>query len=115
MKNDPYLSLYDYKGTASRQSGLGQKVYESAKEKGIHVIYSDIPEERQRPEYTRVATYPKSFLDEYFGVAPNDALENRIVSLETKVQHLEKIVAELTKTPINYVADSNEWDDELPF
>jgi len=117
MKNDEhYVSLYDYLGKASRESGLGQKVYNAAKEKGIHVIYSDIPEERQRPEYTRVATYPKSFLDEYFGVAPNDALETRIVSLETKVQHLENIVAEITKTPIKYVTNSNEHnDDYLPF
>jgi hypothetical protein len=116
MNNEQYVSLYDYRGSTSNGSGLGKKVYEAAKEKGVHVIYHDLPEDRSKPEYNRVATYPKSFLDEYFGVAPNDALETRIVSLETKVQHLENIVAEITKTPIKYVTNSNEHDDDyLPF
>ena len=114
MNNDEYISLYDYRGAGSRESGLGQKVFNAAKEKSVHVIYKDIPEERQRPEYTRVATYPKWFLNEYFGVAP-DALEIRIVSLEAKVEMLGNIIAKLTETPNNHVTSSNEWDDELPF
>ncbi len=65
MRNDEYISLYDYKGTTSRESGLGLKVYNAAKEKQVQVVYKDIPEDRQRPEYNRVATYPKWFLDEY--------------------------------------------------
>ena len=116
MKNDEhYVSLYDYKGQSSRESGLGQKVYEAAKEQGIHVIYTDLPEERQRPEYTRVATYPKTFLDDYFGVARSEALEARIVLIETKLEFLQNIVNTLINPTTDHVANSNEWDDELPF
>ena len=115
MKNDPYLSLYDYKGTASRQSGLGLKVYNAAKEKGIHVIYSDIPVERQREEYNRVATYPKSFLDEYFGVAPTPPVEINLEYLADRFDALEAKFDALLKKLETNVTNSNEYDDELPF
>lgn len=108
--NEQYVSLYDYRGKASRESGLGQKVYESAKEKGIHVIYQDLPPDVSRPEYNRVATYPKAFLDEYFGrpvqLSLNE-ISQRLIALETQFEELIK------KLEIN-VTNSDD-DDTLPF
>jgi hypothetical protein len=113
MKNDEYyVSLYDYLGKASRESGLGQKVYNAAKEKGIHVIYTDLPEERRQPEYNRVATYPKTFLDKYFGKTETPLSD---MTLEERVENLEKQIAELTKKVETNVTNSNEYDDDLPF
>ena len=117
MKNDPYISLYDYKGNASRQSGLGLKVYKAAKEKDIHVIYTDIPADRQREEYNRVATYPKSFLDEYFGVAPTPPVEINLEYLVDRFDALEAKFDALIKKLETNVTNSNEYDidDDLPF
>ena len=42
MRNDEYISLYDYRGAGSRETGLGQKVYNAAKEKQVQVVYKDI-------------------------------------------------------------------------
>lgn len=116
MKNDNdehYVSLYDYNGKPSRESGLGQKVYKAAKEKGIHVIYTDLPEERRQQEYNRVATYPKAFLDEFFGKNVKPISE---MTLEERVTNLEKQIAELTKKVETNVTNSNEYDDDdLPF
>ena len=115
MKNDPHLSLYDYKGTASRQSGIGLKVYNAAKEKGIHIIYTDIPTERQREEYNRVATYPKSFLDEYFGVETTSPVEINLEYLVDRFDALEAKFDVLIKKLETNVTNSNEYDDDLPF
>jgi hypothetical protein len=120
--NDQYMSLYDYSGKASRESGLGQKVYEAAKSKNIHVIYQDLPPDLSRPEYNRVATYPKSFLDEYFGkTTPGDTfaselaqadlryLLERLYSLENKFDELIK------KLDTNVTNSVESVDDDLPF
>jgi hypothetical protein len=114
MRNDEYISLYDYRGAGSRETGLGQKVYNAAKEKQVQVIYKDIPEDRQRPEYNRVATYPKWFLDEYFEVSPSDTLLERLDALESKLEVLTDLVTRLHNKN-NHVTSSDEWDDELPF
>lgn len=113
--NDQYMSLYDYRGQASRESGLGQKVYEAAKSKNIHVIYQDLPPDLSRPEYNRVATYPKSFLDEYFGVettGTNISIEDvysQLVELKTKFDELIK------KLDTNVTNSVESVDDDLPF
>ena len=116
--NDQYVSLYDYRGQSSRESGIGQKVYAAAKEKGIHVIYADLPAERQREDYNRVATYPMSFLDEYFGKATPTVLEVKsppagdLIYLLSRLEALEKQFAELiNKLELNTTIE----DDDLPF
>jgi len=115
MKNsEQYVSLYDYTGKGSRATGLGKKIYEAAKEKGIHVIYTDIPEERQHPEYNRVATYPKAFLDEYFGKTSESDITVEYVHqklLELKEQ-FDQLVAKLEPNVTNSVESD---DDDLPF
>ena len=112
--NDQYMSLYDYSGKASRESGLGQKVYEAAKSKNIHVIYQDLPPDLSKPEYNRVATYPKSFLDDYFGkTTPTDTFASELVqadllyllerlqSIENKfdelIKKLDKLISSISK------------------
>jgi len=118
MKNDQYVSLYDYRGQSSRETGLGQKVYAAAKEKNIHVIYADLPAERQREEFNRVATYPISFLDEYFGKETPTVLvatsppPSDLVYLLGRLEALEKQFAELiNKLELNTTIE----DDDLPF
>lgn len=118
MKNkEEYISLYDYTGEATRETGKGRDVYNAAKKCGIQVIYKDLPEDRQRENYTRVATYPRSFLDEYFGVQTEPAtmnpsnyreLELRIIALEQKIKQLDQ------QNTLN-VTNNNEYDDDLPF
>jgi len=111
--NEQYISLYDYSGNATRLTGIGKKVYEAAKEKGIHVIYTDLPEERSTPEYNRVATYPKSFLDEYFGKTTTPVeldiaeISNRLIALEEKFNNLIQ--------SLNVTNTIESVDDDLPF
>jgi len=116
--NDQYVSLYDYRGQTSRETGLGQKVYEAAKEKGVHVIYHDLPEDRSKPEYNRVATYPKSFLDEYFGKSTDtNASTVSIEDVYRKLVELKEQFDQLISKLETNVTNSNEPidDDDLPF
>jgi hypothetical protein len=112
--NEQYKSLYDYRGQASRQSGLGKQVNDAAKAKGIKIIYEPLPEHLVREEYKTVATYPVSFLDEYFGneskpevsSATRGDILQRLVDLETQFKQLSaKIDTLITK----------ETYDDLPF
>ena len=126
---DQYISLYNYRGMAHRGTKEGQRVYETAKEKNIRVIYENLPENKVTGEYTQVATYPRSFLDEYFGqttvevetetsteTSAADAIINGFRTLMTRITTLETQVAELTKKLENNVTNSNEHDDDdLPF
>ena len=109
---EQYASLYSYRGTASRESGIGKLVYAAAKAKGITIIYEQLPEHKQTKEYPAVATYPVSFLNEYFEVKPKTELElltERVTMLETKVAILLKYTeSTLTTTVV-------EDDDDLPF
>jgi hypothetical protein len=114
MSNDQYKSLYDYRGQASRQTGLGKQVNDAAKAKGIKIIYEPLPEHLVREEYKMVATYPVSFLDEYFGneakpevsSATRGDILQRLVDLETQFKQLSnKIDTLITK----------ETYDDLPF
>jgi hypothetical protein len=110
MNNETYVSLYNYKGQATRMSGIGKLVYAAAKAKGITIIYEQLPEHKQTKEYPAVATYPVSFLDEYFEVKPElELLTERVTMLETKVAILLKYAeSTLTTTVV-------EDDDDLPF
>ena len=118
MKNkEEYISLYDYTGEATGQNGKGRDVYNVAKSKGIQVIYKDLPEERQRENYTRVATYPRSFLDDYFGVQTEPTATNtvdltslmrRLDAVERKNLELERRISALSQTV-------TVTDDDLPF
>jgi hypothetical protein len=115
--SDQYVSLFDYRGQTSKESGLGQKVYAAAKEKGIHVIYQDLPPERHREDYNRVATYPISFLDEFFGKTPPTTTtppQSDLIYLLGRLEALEKRFAEVIKKLEN-VTNSNGNDDDLPF
>ena len=117
MNNEQYVSLYDYKGSTSNGSGLGKKVYEAAKEKGVHVIYHDLPEDRSKPEYNRVATYPKSFLDEYFGKSTDTnestvSIEDVYWKLVELKEQFDQLIAKLEPNVTNSV---ESVDDELPF
>ena len=108
---EQYVSLYNYKGQATRMSGIGKLVYAAAKAKGITIIYEQLPIERQTKDYPAVATYPISFLDEYFEVKPKtELLTERVTLLETQVAILLKYAeSTLTTTVVE------EDDDDLPF
>ena len=81
--NEQYMSLYSYRGQASKQSGLGREVNAAAKAKRIKIVYEQLPEALQTKEFTSVATYPVSFLDEYFGKKLFDIF-NKIYILSLK-------------------------------
>ena len=112
--NEQFLSLYEYKGTPSKMTGIGKQVNEAAKAQGIEIRYKDLPEQYQRDEYKRVATYPTSFLDAYFGretpqpITGNDLQQvlQRLIQLEAKFDAVIKKLDVPTKL---------EDDYDLPF
>ena len=111
---EQYSSVFNYKGQATRMSGIGKLVYAAAKEQGINVIYETLPIEKQTKEYPSIATYPISFLDEYFSVnKPKTELElltDRVTFLETQVEILLKNI-DPKLTTIIVEAET----DDLPF
>lgn len=108
---EQYSSLYMYNGQASRVSGIGKQVYAAAKEQGINVIYETLPIEKQTKEYPSIATYPISFLDEYFEAKTEvELLTDRVTFLETRVEILLKNI-DPKLTTIIVEADP----DDLPF
>ena len=115
--NDRYISLYDYSGRASKKTGLGKKVYNAAKEKGVRIIYKDLPADLSSPEYNRVATYPTSFLDEYFGNAissNNISIEDVYSKLVELKEQFDQLVAKLEQNQ-NSIKPANSHNDNLPF
>jgi hypothetical protein len=112
--SEQYKSLYDYRGQASRQTGLGKQVNDAAKAKGIKIIYEPLPEHLVREEYKMVATYPVTFLDEYFGneskpevsSATRGDILQRLVDLETQFKQLSAKIDTLIMKEIH---------DDLPF
>jgi len=110
--NEQYMSLYDYRGQASKESGLGKTVYEAAKKKDVHVIYQDLPPDLSRPEYNRVATYPKWFLDDYFGVDTDVSIEDVYSQLVELKKKFDELISKLEPNVTNSV---ESVDDELPF
>ena len=70
------LSLYDYLGKPAG-SELGIKVNEAAKKQGVRYNFKEI----DNPKYKgKIMTYPKSFLDDYFGYA--DDARNDDISID---------------------------------
>ncbi len=125
MKSEEqFLSLYEYSGQGSRTSGLGKRVLEAAKERGIETRYKPLPEAMQTSEYKSVLIYPVSFLDEYFSsqtdlqspiVRKSQLLdtESRINLLETRLKNLEAKFAEVIKKL--EIPTKLEDDYDLPF
>jgi hypothetical protein len=124
MNNKPeeqYLSLYEYLGHSSKQTGLGKEVLAEALKQKLDIRYKMLPKEMQKPEYNQVNAYPLSFLDEYFA----NKLEfdmtpivrrSGLIEIESKLKELETRIEELTKQLNINVTNSNEYhDDDLPF
>lgn len=115
--NETYLSIYEYTGKPSGYNGIGREVNDASQKAGIKLVWRDLPEEMQRENYKRVATYPKSFLDKHFG---ND-VEYTVVDEATIKIIYEKLIAlenkfdQLIKKLDNNVTNNNEHDDDLPF
>ncbi len=121
--NEQYMSLYEYKGHGSRQSGLGKQVNSAAKAAGIKIIYRPLPEHLVQKEYKSVATYPVSFLDEYFGIVTETPQQQTLQSLKEikeKIKdltlQLDDIINKLGINDTNSYERNNEPDeDDLPF
>ena len=112
--NEQYMSLYTYRGQASKQSGLGREVNAAAKAKRIKIVYEPLPEALQTTEFTSVATYPVSFLDEYFGKEPTPAAPlNNLTELHQRLINLETQFAQLVKRLDTLIIQ--EEHDDLPF
>ena len=52
--NDTYVSLYEYLGKGSRDTGTGQLVSAEALKRGIKPQTKLLPKEMQRPEFSSV-------------------------------------------------------------
>ena len=112
--NEQYMSLYSYRGQASKQSGLGREVNTAAKAKRIKIVYEQLPEALQTKEFTSVATYPVSFLDEYFGKEPAAGTPpNNLTELYQRLVNLEMQFNQLVKK-LDTVIIEESYDD-LPF
>ena len=121
--NDTYMSLYEYLGKGSRDTGTGQLVSAEALKRGIKPQVKLLPKEMQRPEFNTVQAYPLSFLDEYF--ANNVEYDmtpfvrrSALIMLQSRIDTLEKNYAELIKllpTPTIELTAKDTEDDDLPF
>ena len=123
VNNDTYVSLYEYLGKGSRDTGVGKLVSAEALKRGIKPQVKLLPKEMQRPEFNSVQAYPMSFLDEYFAnnlehdMTPfvrRSALtivQARIDTLETQYAELIKLLPNAT---IELTAKDTQ-DDDLPF
>jgi signal recognition particle subunit SEC65 len=121
--NEQYMSLYEYKGHGSRQSGLGKQVNSAAKAAGIKIIYRPLPEHLVQQQYKSVATYPKSFLDAYFGIVIDTTQNQALQSLKEIKEKIKELTLQLDET-INKLGinDTNSYErndepdeDDLPF
>ena len=123
VNNDTYVSLYEYLGKGSRDTGTGQLVSAEALKRGIKPQTKLLPKEMQRPEFNTVQAYPLSFLDEYF--ANNVEYDmtpfvrrSALIMLQSRIDALEKNYAELIKllpTPTIELTAQDTEDDDLPF
>lgn len=115
--NDGYVSLYDYLGKASRESGLGKEVTKTAVERGIKIKYKLLPNELQTSNYKHVHTYPISFLNEYFSdnieLANNTLLRvNALKPLTDRIKVLEEKINQLLTQNYQYDTNNYERNDE---
>ena len=121
--NESFMSLYEHRGNASRQSGLGQRVFNAAKKQGVEIVYRELPPELRRDEYTGVSTYPKSFLDEYFGIVTDTQQQQTLQSLKEIKEKIKDLTLQLddiiNKLGINetnsYERNDEPEEDDLPF
>jgi hypothetical protein len=117
------MSVFEHRGTASRQSRLGYQVFNAAKEQGVEIIYRELPLELHRDAYKSVATYPKSFLDAYFGIVIDTTQNQELQSLKEINEKIKELTLQLDET-INKLGinDTNSYErndepdeDDLPF
>jgi hypothetical protein len=54
VNNDTYVSLYEYLGKGSRDTGVGKLVSVEALKRGIKPQVKLLPKEMQRPEFSSV-------------------------------------------------------------
>ena len=81
------------------------------KNKALMLYMNTLPIEKQTKEYPSIATYPISFLDEYFEAKTEvELLTDRVTFLETRVEILLKNI-DPKLTTIIVEADP----DDLPF
>jgi hypothetical protein len=123
VNNDTYVSLYEYLGKGSRDTGTGQLVSAEALKRGIKPQTKLLPKEMQRPEFSSVQTYPMSFLDEYFANNLEHDMtpvvrRSALTILQARIDTLEKNYAELIKLLPNATIEltaQDTQDDDLPF
>lgn len=111
--NEHFISIYEYTGRSAGVNNIGKEINDAARKNGIQVIWRDLPEEIKRDNYTKVATYPKSFLDKYFG---ND-VKYTVIADATISMLFEKLTA-LEEKFDKIIKNSDikqEEDDDLPF
>jgi len=113
--NDSYLSVYEYTGKPSGYNNVGKEVNEAAQKANIKVVWRDLPEDMQRENYKRIATYPTSFLDKHFGNNNIVVDNNFLLLLHEKLIALENKFDQLLKKLDNNITDNKEEDDDLPF
>ena len=121
--NDTYVSLYEYLGKGSRDTGVGKLVSVEALKRGIKPQVKLLPKEMQRPEFNSVQAYPMSFLDEYFANNLEHDMtpfvrRSALIMLQSRIDTLEKNYAELIKllpTPTIELTAKDTQDDDLPF
>lgn len=121
--NDTYLSLFEYLGKSSRESGVGKLVLAEALKRGIQPQTRLLPKEMQKPEFNSVQAYPISFLDEYFANNVEHDMtpivrRSALIGLQSRLDILEKNYAELIKllpTATIQLTSNNTQDDDLPF
>ena len=122
-KDESFMSLYEHRGNASKQSGLGRQVFNAAKEQGVEIVYRELPLELHRDEYKGVATYPKSFLDEYFGIVTDTEHQQTLQSLMELKEKIKDLTLQMddiiNKLGINdtnsYERNDESEEDDLPF
>lgn len=123
--NEMYVSIYEYTGRSATLNNVGREVMDAALKEGIKVVWRDLPPDMKRENFTQVATYPRSFLNKFFG---NDVkytmidpvtlnmLFDKLTSLEEKfndlIKKLDNKQEEQLITKLDHV---NTDDDELPF
>jgi hypothetical protein len=118
-----YVSLYEYLGKGSRDTGVGKLVSAEALKRGIRPQVKLLPKEMQRPEFSSVQAYPMSFLDEYFANNLEHDMtpfvrRSALTVLQARIDTLEKNYAELIKLLPNATIEltAKEYeDDDLPF
>lgn len=111
--NEHFISIYEYTGKSAGVNNIGKEINDAARKGGIQVIWRELPEEIKRDNYTKVATYPKSFLDTYFG---ND-VKYTVIADATISMLFEKLTA-LEEKFDKIIKNSDikqEEDDDLPF